>query len=320
MAITFGEAKRLLAKYASRGGKCANSKDADLFVKQVLQYLLYQGENGFLRKFCFNACKGFVTAPYELETPVKVKVESSPGTVFGKWVEFHSYDEPEGCIPAGNILSEEANQYPTINDLPAGGARVGVFGTAQELPDATVIVQGTDTSGRDIITNHNGKQIHGELLRIIRGQLRYTQVMFGSITSIVKPKTNGYVQLLWVKPEIGQKGFLSEYSPLEEIPRYRRFKLTTRCDGTQKITILGRIRLRENYADSDPIPFDNTLALSWAAQQINAIDNDKVDIAGAKKQFLDDVLLKENEHKRGPISQPMEMYFHTSAGSIKNIV
>jgi hypothetical protein len=113
-----------------------------------------------------------------------------------------------------------------VYDLPSSFCRVGCLGTADEADDAYLIVQGKDGSGREIITDHQGTKISGEYLRIRKGEVRYTQVNFAAIDSITKSKTNGYVQLLWVRPDLNTKGFLADYSPFEETPAYRRFKLS----------------------------------------------------------------------------------------------
>jgi len=78
--ITYGEAKRFLSPYAGNAGIGASSSGVDFFVKQVLDYLLISGQHGNLRTFCFTTNKGCITLPYELEVPLKVKIDSEVGT------------------------------------------------------------------------------------------------------------------------------------------------------------------------------------------------------------------------------------------------
>lgn len=321
MAITFGEARKLLAQFAGQGGKSPASQEVYLFVKQVLQYMLYSGTHGSLRKFCFIAQQGCFTAPFELEAPQKVKIEGFVGTVWSKWHEFGNYGELEGCVPASEALYEEPNQYPTVYELPNGGARVGALATACEEADAHLIVQGLDPSGREVITNHEGTQIVGEYLRLRKGLLRYTQVKFGKITAIEKSKTNGYVQLYWVNPDGNFKGFLADYSPLEEKPMYRRFKITSAdCSRNLKISVLARIRLKDNYADNDFLPFDNVYALSVAGQAVQAQLNGDTAGAQAKDATMQELITRESEYKRVTNGQPVDIFYPLSAGSITNIV
>lgn len=321
MAITFGEAKKLLSQYAGHGGKCPSSIEVNLFVRQVLQYMLYSGTYGNLRKFCFNAVKGCFTAPFELETPLKIKIDGCVGTVWSKWMEFYNYGEMEGCVPAADSLIEEPNLYPTVYELPAGGARVGALATACEDDSAHLIVQGLDPSGREVVTNHEGTQVVGEYLRLRKGLLRYTQVNFGKITAIKKSKTNGYVQLFWVKNDGAFKGFLADYSPLDEFPQYRRFKITTpSCGSNIKVSVLARIRLKDNYGDNEVIPFDNLYALSVAGQAVQAQLNGDPDIAQAKDTTMQDLITRESEYKRVNTGQPVDIFKPLSGGNIDNIV
>ena len=321
MSVTYAEVKKILSQYVGRGGKCPAADDTDLFCKQVLQQLLYSGQHGNIRKFCFKAQKGCVTVPFELETPLKVKIDGDNGFVWNKWFTWNNISEIDGCLPASVAMYEEPGYFPTVYDIPDGGTRVGVLGTANEADDAHVIVQGTDVTGRDIFTVHNGQQIHGEYVRIRRGELRYTTVKFGAISSISKTATNGYVQLLWVKPDVGTKGFLADYSPLEEHPQYRRYKLTTtNCGNSVQVSILGRIRLKEKYADNDLLPFDNLYAISLAGQMINKQYNDDVQVADAKSKELTRIIEAENEYKRGKQGNPIAIEPMLSGGHIKNII
>lgn len=321
MPILYKQAKEILAPYVGRGGTCPTSEKIDLFCRKVFQYLLFKGSHGSLRKFCFQARKGCITVPYELEAPLKVKIDNSVGTVWNKWFEYYNYEELEGCVPVANALYEEGDDFPSVYDLPNSFCRVGCLGTADESADANLIVSGLDASGREIITDHQGEKISGELLRIRKGFLRYTQVKFSKITGIVKSKTVGYVQLYWVRPELSTKGFLSDYGPFEEVPAYRRFKVTyPNCTSNAKISVIGRIRLKEHYADNEKIPFDNLFALEVAGQNINVQGNNDPAMAAEKEKVVEGLLLEENEYKRIQPGSPVDVFYPLSGGAIKGIV
>lgn len=327
MSITYGQAKKVLAPYQARAGKCPDAEGTDFFVRQVLEYLLISGENGSLRKFTFHAVRGCFTIPYELEVPLKLKIDGEVGNVWDRWFEWHNRKSlDEGCVPADEAMYEDPNYYPTVYDVPPGGSQVGVIGTCNESEDAYVIVQGIDANGREIFTTHKGASIKGEYLKIARGQIRYTTKTFHKITDVIKSKTVGYVQLLWVivnDDDTISQGLLADYSPVEETPRYRRYHITSRhCPGksSYKISVLGRIRLKPAYADNDYIPFDNILALTLGGQFVNSNTNNDMQTAQAKDTFLQNVITKENEYKRVNNGQPVEFFKGTCAGLIKNIV
>lgn len=321
MAITFGQAKNILAQYAGRGGLCADDPEVDLFVKEVLQYLIYKGPESALRTYCFTAQNGCITIPYELEVPIKVKMDGSAGTVWSSWFKYYDTGKMHGaCIPAENALFEEASYFPTVYDLPAQGSRVGILGVCNEDPDAHVIVKGYDPTGREIFTVHKGEQISGEYLSIVRGKIMYTTATFGKITNVVKTKTNGYTTLYSYDVDTKNKLFLADYNPFEEIPQYRRFRLTTPCKDGSLISVLGRIRLKENYADSDPIPIENIHVLKVAAQGIQLQENNDLQGAAAKNKTVGTLMTEENQYKKVSAGAPINFHHATSPGAIRGII
>lgn len=322
MPITWGEAKGLISQYAGRGGQCPTSERINTFVRQVLEYMLISGEYGNLRKFCFNAIKGCFTVPYELEVPLKIKFDGDVGTVWDKWFEWHNTKQLDGeCFAFQEAAFEDPNYYPTVYDLPSVGACVGVVGVCNEADDAHLIVQGVDTTGREVFTVHKGEKVSGEYLTITKGELRYTTTVFSKITGILKTKTNGYTPLYWVRPDQGVKGFLSDYTPLEEKPSYRRYRIKSpKCGNSVKVSVLGRIRLKSAYADTDYIPFDSLYTLELAAQAVNANYNNDTATAGAKDKMMQDLITRNNEYKRVQNGQPIEVFYPLSPGIIKNIV
>lgn len=320
MAITFGQARLLLAQYAGRGGLCPEDPQVDLFILEVLQTILFKGPSKSIRTFCFQAQRGCITIPYELEAPLKVRIDNQDGSVWNQWFKFYDSAADANCMPASNALAEESNYFPTVYNLPAGGARVGVIGTCEEDADAHIIIKGTDLTGREIYTEHKCEQVSGEYLSIKKGQLRVTTTVFGSITNVVKTHTKGYVQLYGVDLERNLRYFLSDYSPFEEIPQYRRFRLTTRCRENAIVTVIGRIRLKERYADSDVLPIENINLLRSAAQVIQLGVNNDLQLAAGMEGVVDKRLSEENLYKAVTPGQPMDVFYPTSPGTIRGIV
>lgn len=320
--LTWWEAKSILAKYYGRAGTCATDPRLDLFVREVLQHMLFKGQYGNLRKFCFCAHLGCFTVPYELEVPLKLKINDRVGTSFDRWFEFHStahFDEQ--CIPAALGLREDPNYYPTVYPLPAGGARIGVNATVQEKPGAFVIVKGKDPTGREIVTSHNGQQVVGEVLEPCYGQIIYTNATFGEVTEVIKSPTIGYLNLLWINLVTNKKGFLADYSPLEEKPSYRRYVITSPCcQEPVKVSVLGRIRLKPAYTNSDLIPFESIHSINLAGQEVQHQLNNAPDLAKAKGESLTQEIEDENSYKRDQVGSPIEVYHPLSGGAIQGIV
>lgn len=321
MSLTFGQAKNILAQYQGKGGKVPTADEIDNFVIKVLQYLLITGSPNCERSFTMNAVNGVFTAPYELETPLKVRVDGRVGTVGTKWFEFRSgSDSYDKSCYGSDMLYEDPNPYYTAFDGPNGGFQVGVTGTVTEDCDAHIIIAGNDASGREIFTNHKGAEIAGERLDIGKNIITWSNVSFDTIVSVVKTRTNGYTPLYW-KTSDGKKGFLADYSPVDEAPNYRRFKLQIpNCPSPAKLTILGRLRLKSHYADNDRIPFDNLYAIEVAGQQINQQFTEKFQEAAQSDVFLQKLTGRESEYKKINNGQPLEFFYPLSGGTIKGIV
>lgn len=321
MPILYKDAKQILAQYAKRGGSCPTDEGIDLFVRQVLQYMLHNGQYGNLRKFTFKAVKGCITAPYELEVPLKVKIDGEIAGTWDKWFEWHQGCELERCVPAAEALFEDPNETPIAYEVPAPGMNIGALAFCKEDCDTRIIIKGIDPTGREVITVHDGQQQVGEVLTLQQNVVKYTNVVFAKVTSVIKDKTNGHVQLYGVVPGTNTKVFLSEYTPFEQKPMYRRFRLTSpNCGPYVKVSIIGRIRLKEYYADTDYIPFENLYAISIAGQAVNSQYNNDVQTAAAKDQALQTITSRENEYKRINNGQPLSFAAVTSAGRIRNII
>lgn len=323
MPLTWRQAKEVLARYAGTGGLCDDNPQVESFTREVLEYILLSGSYGNIHKFCFCSVRGCITVPYELEVPLKIKIDGMVGSVWDRFFEFHATPYLADCLPADNTLQEDPNYYPTVYPVPDGGAQIGALGFCNEDCEAHIIVQGKDPTGREIITQHNGEQVVGEYISIKKNVLVYTQCVFGEITGIFKSPTQGYVQLLWIRPTQNLKGFLSDYSPLEERPSYRRFILKPYCgcgQGFHKVSVLGRVRLKEKYTDNDYIPFSNLYVISLGGQAVNANYNRNPEAAIAADKQMMDMINRENDYKRVENGQPVEVFIPTSSGAIGNIV
>lgn len=307
--ITYGLAKKILSKYQGIGGKCPGDEDTELFVKQVLQYLLFSGTHGNERKFCFHAVRGSFTLPKELEVPLKIRIDGAVGSVWNRWFEYHSGNDVDDPCLANDAVLEEPNRYPIVYDLPTCGGYPAVIGTCLEADDAHVIVKGLDLTGREIFTNHQGERITGVYLTIRKGTITTTDVKFGKITEVYKTPTKGYVTLMSLGESNTDRTFLADYDPYEQTPSYRRIKiLSPECPPICRVSVLGRIKLKEHYADEDLIPFDNLYLLQVAGQTVNAMYNSDTQNALAKDQYVKGLIETEGTYKKVNNGQPMEVF------------
>lgn len=318
--LTFKDAKIALAKYCGKAGKCADDEVVSLFVIEVLQQLLYKGEYGNLRTWEFFTHNGMITAPPDLELPIKVKIDRTVENVMDKFYNFYSNTTLDHCMPFERGLVEDPNRYFTQLDLPPEGAHILAIPYCEEAEDAHFIISGLDKYGKEIYYPHQGNTIKGEYLSISNNAPKFTQAVFSKVTGIEKTKTVHYVRLYWYKPETGEKGLLGEYRPGDQHPSFRRFRVIGKqCRDWFKVTILGRIRLYDSYSDNDIIPFTNIRALKLMAQQLQNEDNNELEAAQYKNARIEQTLNDENNYKRTP-SQPVDHIQVVSAGSIFNLI
>lgn len=327
MIITFGQARKIVAQFAGKSGKCAESEDARLFTLDVIQRLLFTGANGADRKWSFHLCNGVFTAPNDLEIPLKVKIDGYPDHVWSRWYEFSdalAADCQSREFKSGFI--EEPNQYFTVYDLPATGARIVALPIAEEDADVRITIQGFTAAGQDIYTECDGQTIHGIQLAIQRNPPKRSSIDMARISGIEKSITKDYVRLYWQKlndagTKIIAQGFLTEIAPSETHPSLRRFKVPgARCDCPVKVTVLGKVKMMDYRHDNDIIPITNLGSLRQMAQYMQAQMNLPMDANGVRilkadmKESVDD----ENEYNRTG-DDPINFTFETSPGANGNL-
>jgi hypothetical protein len=317
--LTFSQVKIAVAPYAGTGGSC-NNEVISVFARTVLEYLLYKADPNSLRRFDLLAVKGCFAAPEELEVPVKVKINGYSGAIWSKHFSFSQQASLDGCLDVGNILKDNGNYTPIAYPLPVNGSVIGVMGTVPEAMNSDICVMGFDPTGREIYTSYKGQTTKGEYLTIREDTISYGSAVFGQIVSVVKPKTNGYVSLWAVDPNTKARQFLSDYSPWSENPQFKQFTISgINCSPVAEVTILGKIRLKEKYADNDLVPFESLVPIIFAAQKLYSETTFNIENAQHKEAVLDRAITDEANYKK-PGQQGIDVLKVTSPGRIRNIV
>ena len=320
MVITLEKARKAIARYAGKNGKCADSDDVREFVKEVVQRMLHKGANGSLRKWCFHTCNGCFTAPTDMATPLKVRIDDKPACVWSRWYEFNSCNESECGQDFCTGLLEQPDRYSTIYDLPACGAYISAVPFCSEDEDAHIIIQGIDMHDREVFVEHMGQEVHGEHLTICKEKPTRSRTKFKKITAVQKSKTRHYVRLYWYDPENQNQGLLAEYRPTETNPCYRRFRVPgVDRNCCTKVTVLGRAKLLDCYHDNDVLPITSISALKTVARQIQGEDNDAdINQIRYNKELAEELIEDENQYERTG-DDPFDFYCPLSAGSLCNM-
>jgi hypothetical protein len=328
MIVTLGMAREALAPFAGRAGKCADSEGVRLFVAQAVERSLFKGADGNERKWKFHVTNGMFTAPPDLQTAVKCKVDGRPERVWSKWYEFFDVNGEDRCnrafVPG---LMEVAEQFSTIYDIPFPGARIAAVPLSSESADAFITIQGTDANGRDVYTHSGGQLVHGEKIRISREKPVYTKTVFSKVTSVEKTITNNHVRLYWqlhhpVTKQPLERGLLAEYRPTDTHPSYRRFRvpgIDRNC--ITAISVIGRVALLENYHDNDVLPITSLSVLRQIAITMQAEENKDFQSAAYFDRGHTSLIEDQNEYNRPATgAQSFDWDFDLSPGSIENLM
>lgn len=299
-------AKEFLAEFAGESGGCPDDPKTGLFVAEVVQRMLHRGANGAYRKWCFTTCDGCITLPWELETPVRYKIDGQTCNVWDHWFEFHEAAagecDPDHCKSEGWVegLYIEPWYYPTVFELPCGGAHVYASGRRPEDCDSHIIVQGLDSTGKPIYVPHKDEQILGEYLPIRHNKPQHSECRFHKITGVYSTQTTDYKRLYWHTPENGKSGLLVELRPEETVPQYRRVKIKLpACSEPccHKVEILGRVRDPQFKYDNEILPVTSLPALKTTAKLIQE-EKQKSDPVYSNRE-LDRQIQDEHRYRQG---------------------
>ena len=333
--ITVGKAIEAIAPFFRLD--CATQKEElrDRLM-EVVETLMYEGDDNAIRKWCLQTCGPCFTYPKDMLTPLKVKIDGCVSKVWGKMYSFYQ-DAPRDCYDYKDGITQEPGDVYTFYDIPCevaecGGARIVVTADLEECEGARILVQGEDEKGEPIAVKHQGFSLAGEWLDIKKGCPTFSTKRFTKITGIEKSQTNGTVRLHWAKLHdqykdecqikechIEQEGLLSVYSPNEQFPCYKRGRVLGIVDNCcYQISVLGRLAPPDFYYDNDILPVKNINALRRMAQSIAAGDDNELERASFNRNLAIRSLNKERDYKDTG-SEGLDYNLATAPRSIRNI-
>lgn len=230
---------------------------------------------------------GCLAWPRMIETIEAYQVCGVPGNIRNGWYEF-SMQGP-GALNANsswynNLI--DRGTMPTF-DVPSNNtSKVAVTAEVDEENDARILIRGYDGAGKWIRTEEpalSGLYIDGEWIAIENGVTHYSVNVFSSITGVIKPVTNGPVQMFqYDVPTLTLIKALAYYEPTEEVPIYRSSLvpgLATRhgcppqtscnCPSTStQVTVNAKLRHIDVVDDNDFLVIGNEAAFALGAQAI----------------------------------------------------
>lgn len=229
---------------------------------------------------------GCISWPRVVESIEGFQVCNTPGTIRNQWYEF--------SIQGPGLLNADSSWYnnlidrgtmPTFDVPDNSTSQVAVLGTVDEAAGAKMLVRGYNATGGWIRTETSpGVWVDGEYVDIENGVTHYSTNIFSAITGVIKPVTNGPVQMWqYDVPTASLVKQLAYYEPDEEVPIYRASLLpgleTRRgcppltncgCRTTEKtqVTVIAKLRHIDVRNDDDFLVLGCEAAFVLGAQAI----------------------------------------------------
>jgi hypothetical protein len=303
MILTLGIARQHLHRFIDDGVPPDDPR-IPARIWEVTERLLNEGEwrdSTRLMRVC--ARSGCIALPREVDHVVKVAIEGQPSYVWSRWYEFlESGPGPQdscwrGC--ADGLI--DRGEHPVFRDIE-GNFNILVQAEQPEAAGAKILLRGIDETNREVFAVPNGDvTLPGQYVNIERSNPKYSTVRFRRITSVVKPKTKGYVYLYAYKPvtdpltEVQSMYLLAQYHPLDETPSFRWYMVNGIGPEPREILLMVKISALPPVHDSDPLTIQSLGALKRMLQGLRAEDANDEGGAAIKRASALQIMSKRDQ-------------------------
>lgn len=319
VARTFGDVKEQLKRVAGQSGLRVDDARLVEYTNLAVERLLAECENpvGSLHRIKLCQYDRILALPSAYERLVKFSVDRGQVPVVNSWYEFLDYGPGHQDKISSVNVAIDRGESPIIRDLPSAGVLIRAYSYADERVDAVrpkIKVYGYDQYGVWVRTETEGVWSDGIELEL-RGDAatnyHESTVKFSKISSVVKPVTNGVVELHAID-EYGTTALLGRYSHKETNPSYRIYFAPgiDKCEGSV-VHAVCRVRYQDIKSDSDLMLITSLPALRIAMRAIALEDSDKALDALALWRVAASILHKEAKHYYGSANPPVDV---TAAG------
>jgi len=259
--MTLAQARQLLHQHISPNGPDDSAVPAR--INEVCERFFVSGRwKGMMVEVDLDATQGYVTLPRRCEAVLGVTVNKAPRTPFSRWYSF--VPGGPGEISSGNytgpdLVLDAGDNHPVFRDSPYDTfrLRVKVPSTSDRDTGNYVVLKGSDADGNPV---YSGDGSEGLLLNLTAAE-NTTSQYFSTLTSVLKPLTNGYLTL-WAVNAAGQETQIGEYEPGETDIGYRRYTIK-QSDNSETPTVRALCKRRNVpvLSENDDIIPDNMGAL-----------------------------------------------------------
>jgi len=264
-------------------GVCATDSRITTYVNEAQERLMSKGKwVGTVQRYRMCLDSSCLTLPRQIETIEAWALCDTPLTVRSMWYEWvangpgqrrHDLGSPSVLIDRGTAC--------VYQEMSGTNSFVNVLAAVAESASAKILLRGYDENANWIRTEYPapGTWIDGEYVAINTTGTRSTK-KFSSITEVVKPVTNGPVNLFeWPQALGANYQQIAYYESDETLPIYRRYlipNIANACgcnnsqdDCTNKtVTVIAKLRHIPVSNDNDFLILQNIAALKLMVMAI----------------------------------------------------
>lgn len=272
---TLAEAK--VSGLRNVSGTCTNGDEFLRLVNSATKRLMYRGDwPGTELPMVVSVKRGVTTFPRVVGTIRALNICNHPVPIFGDWYRFLPYQRNcaglfggwRGWIGPRPAMTTYGRSC-TFDVIPTDTCVVQAYGITDDA-GKVIVIFGKDASGNDLRTD-NGDGTWSDGVSLTIGPPFVPSALFiKTITRVIKPITQGNVQLIAMDVVTTTQTTLANYEPGETNPSYAQYQLGVPCTPVININAIALVKLMFIPArvDTDPILIPNLEALSLFIQGI----------------------------------------------------
>lgn len=302
--------KLLLKNVRAPIARVLNTKIADPrvleYINEALEFMTVTNDwANMQRVMSFTAYNGMITFPPEVVIPLKFNIGASSniGQPYGKHYEYVLGGPGLGedwCYTGRNMF--DVGEVPTTYDIPkTAPAKLALWSDQLEAYPFRVHVRGLDETGHEVMGADGslGETIVWQVddQGTNPSQIQLSERTYSKIIQVVKPVSNGYLNLSTASEDGVPLNVLSHFHPFETVPSYRRFQIlgipSMDNDGYTLIKGLFRIRHTPVYDDNDSLCVNLITALKLAVKALLHYDHDEVNSAATLEGIVERMLMNQ---------------------------
>lgn len=323
---TLSQIRPELARIAGTSGFRVDDPRVIARLNKATEELMNEGDwPGVVDRYLFTTTNGEIVLPCFLDRIMGVAVNEIPYAIRSPWYEFVEFGPgPQaGCNWINAVIDRD--ETPIQVSFPAGTSGPWSLYTNCEVNEdiggirPVLEVQGRLANHRRVRSFYGTSYIDGEELDLNGVTPPYTfygTAQFAEVTAVVKPETNGYVELWATNGMPADDVRLAVYSPNETTPSYHAYFLPTLSDichcncqqglNPRVLTVLvrGRRRFIPVENPNDILIISNLPALESMAMAIQKREVSDIEGYVQYKLAATDIMRKEALSYRGKVKTP----------------